>query len=413
LRCSVFMLALALLATGAAPDALSNLQAACARCAWRPPASRKPKVVRNVGGLVRAIAEAKPGQTILLADGEYRLESMLEINVPNVTLRGQSGLTDRVTLRGEGMTEGRVGVAVSIGTTDVTIADLTIGWVGYHGIQVRGESGASRFTMHNVRVADTGQQLLKGSTAGGPRFADDGLVACSTFEYTDAAPGDYTNGVDVLGGRGWTVRDSTFRRIRGPESRGYAAGPSILFWANSQDITIERNLIADSFRGIVLGLGPHASGDIARDGQRVYDAQRGRIRQNVVWNLNSWADEAIEANATREIEIDHNTVLVEGHADWSIGIRFLPASAVVRNNLTNRRILFRDRGSAELEGNVTDAVADWFADALGGNLHLRAGNPAVDSGVAVPGITEDFDRRPRVWGSAPDAGAFEFAVDQP
>src|SRR5207237_343520 len=107
------------------------------------------------------------------------------------------------------ISEKEVGVAISVSATDVTIADLTAGEVGFHGIQVRGERGASRVAIHNVRLVDTGQQLLKGSTAGGPLHADDGLVSCSLFEYSDHAPSDYTNGIDVLAGRNWTVRNNT------------------------------------------------------------------------------------------------------------------------------------------------------------------------------------------------------------
>ena len=168
--------------------------------------------MHSVDDLFDAVRRAKPGATILLADGEYRLPRMLDIAVPGVTLRARSGNRDSVVLRGGGMTERDVGVAISVSAADVTLADLTIGWVGFHAVQVRGERAANRVTLHNVRVADTGQQLLKGSTARNGVFADDGLVACSLFEYTDRAPSDYTNGVDVLAGRGWTVRDNVLRQ---------------------------------------------------------------------------------------------------------------------------------------------------------------------------------------------------------
>ena len=120
---------------------------------------------------------------------------------------------------------------------------MTVRDVGYHAVQVRGESGASRFTLHNAVLQDTGQQLLKGSAATNGRFADDGLVACSSFSYTTNAPSDYTNGVDLLATKGWVVRDNQFQRIRGPESGGWSSGPAILVWAASEDTIVERNLI--------------------------------------------------------------------------------------------------------------------------------------------------------------------------
>jgi hypothetical protein len=288
------------------------------------------------------------------------------------------------------MNERSVGVAISVGAPDVVIADLTVGFVGYHGIQVRGERGASRVVLHNVHVVDTGQQLVKGSVSQDRVYADDGLVACSLFEYTDHAPSSYTNGVDILAGRGWTVRDNRFERIRGPASERWAAGAAVLFWANSQDTVVERNVIVDSFRGIALGLGPGSS-NLARNGEQVFDHQGGRIHNNVVVNLHPWADEGIEANSASGVSIEHNTVLTQGSVDWSISLRFPSTGATVRNNLTSLPIVLRNGGRAQVEGNVQGARADWFVNAAKGDLRpilarrdsLRAG--AFVSGQAIPG----------------------------
>lgn len=383
---------------------------ACARCAWTRPETARVTRVRTAPELYRAVADARPGTTVLLADGEYRLVRMLEIVTPGLVLRGESADASRVILRGASMAERQVGVAISVGAADVTIADLTVGYVGFHGIQVRGELAASRVMIHGVRVVDTGQQLLKGSTAGGPQYADEGVVSCSTLEYSDHAPSDYTNAVDVLGGRAWIVRHNTIRRIHGPLAAGGSAGPAILFWANSLDTVVDSNLIVDSFRGIALGLGPGASRELARDGERVYDHQGGAVRNNVVVNLNAWGDEGIEANAARDVQIDHNTVFIEGGLPWSISVRFDSTNGRVRNNLSNRRILFRDGGQATLAGNVDGAERSWFVNPPAADLGLSSGTgPAIDGGVAT-GLDHDMRGGPRAVGAAPDAGAFEYGA---
>jgi hypothetical protein len=148
---------------------------------------------------------------------------------------------------------------------------------------------------------------------------------------------------------------------------------------------------------------------MARNGERSYDHLGGIIRNNVVVNLNPWADEAIEGNAARGIRIEHNSVLVESALiDWSIAIRFPSGAGTISNNLTNQRILMRDGGQATLAGNVSTASRSWFIDAPKGDLHLAAGaTPAIDVGVPIQDIPGDFDRAPRVSGRAPDAGAFE------
>lgn len=381
----------------------------CPRCGWTPPSTPTARHVRTVAELYEAVQHARPDTTILVDPGEYRLDRMLDIATPRIALRGADGDPSHVVLRGAGMTEGQVGVALSVSAGDITIADLTIGYVGFHGVQVRGERGASRVMIHNVRIVDTGQQLIKGSTDGGTQHADEGVVACSTLEYSDHAPSNYTNAIDILGGNNWMIRDNTIRRIRGIVEEGFASGPAILFWANSQGTKVERNLIVDSFRGIAFGLGPGASGALARDHEAFYDHQRGWIRNNVVVNLNSWADEGIEANAAGNVAVDHNTVLTKGALSWAISTRFPGTIVFARNNLTSTPLTRRNGGQANVGGNVFGAASEWFVDAPHGNLALNGTNlTAVDAGVVLADLTEDAARQPRTEGKAPDAGAFEY-----
>ena len=154
---------------------------------------------------------AERGTTILLEDGVYRLDGgRLAVQVPGLVLAGKNGDASRVVIQGRGMDERME--AIFVNAPKVTLADLTISQVGYHGIHVRGGDGTSGVVIHHVHILDTGQQLIKGSKATGDKPCRDGLVACSTFEYTDHAPSDYTNGVDVHDGEGWTVRDNTLKQ---------------------------------------------------------------------------------------------------------------------------------------------------------------------------------------------------------
>src|SRR5262249_37489672 len=234
----------------------------------------------------------------------------------------------------------------------------------------RGENGVTGAIVHNVQVSDTGQQLLKGSISDNGKNSRDILVACSSFEYSDHAPSDYTNGVDVLGGRGWTVRDNKFNNIRGPAERRYAAGPTILFWRDSRDMIIVRNLVTNCCRGIAVGLQPTGV-QPGRDPKPYLDAQQGIVFSNVVCNLQDWCDEGIEVNAARDVRIEHNTVLRGGQSlPWAISIRFPPSTAVVRNNLTNKPIVDRDGARHEAAGNVTDADLHWFVNTELADLRL-------------------------------------------
>ena len=54
------------------------------------------------------------------------------------------------------------------------------------------------------------------------------------------------------------------------------------------------------------------------------------------------------------------------------------------------------------------AENSFFIDAVNNDYHLVANSPAINSGVDIPEVTEDFDGNPRVNGSY-DVGAFEYA----
>jgi hypothetical protein len=74
---------------------------ACTRCGWRPPAGTRNVRVSNIDELERALNDAHPGDAVLLANGDYPIRRMLDIRVPNVTLRGEKGrFTARVVLHG-------------------------------------------------------------------------------------------------------------------------------------------------------------------------------------------------------------------------------------------------------------------------------------------------------------------------
>lgn len=379
----------------------------CPRCGWAPPQTVDSITVRTMDELRRAVGLAKPKTTILLEDGVYHLNgARLDIPVADLVLRGKEEQRSRVLIRGRGMDERLEAIFVS--APNVTLADLSISQVGYHGIHVRGGDGTSGVVIHRVHIMDTGQQLIKGSTAPGDKPCRDGLVACSTFEYTDHAPSDYTNGVDVHNGENWVVRDNVFRRIRGPREQGWRAGPTILFWRRSRDTIVERNFLVDCHRGIALGLVENRV-----EGARVFDHQGGIIRRNVVCNLNAWADEGIEVNASPGTLVEHNTVLSEGRISWSISIRFLTSDARVWNNLSNRPVILRDGAKAEIKGNVVTAQRDWFVDANRGDLRLGRGDlPAIDAGIVILAARQGTSRDVPFIGSAPDAGAFEYRGTQ-
>jgi len=358
--------------------------------------------VSTVEGLFAGLRNAAPDTTILLADGTYTLHGFdVNVEVPRITLRGASGNRDSVIIEGSGNN-------IAIFADDVTVADMTLRGPAYHCVQVHGENGVLRTKIYNVHLLDAGQQFIKVSTGSGDRstFADEGLVACSLIEYTTTASSPYTNGVDILAGKGWVIRDNVLRRIRGPQG---GAGPTILAWKNSMDTVVMRNVLVDCWRGIALGIAEPDAYSRGGAGD-AYDHQNGRVENNVIISLELKTDAGIENNFALGSQVFHNTIYTADAAvPWSIECRYAGTTAEIKNNLANRPVVNRSPGSAvSVEaGNVTNAKLNWFHDLAGLDFHLKAGGPAVDGGVLLDEEPEDIDGDARPGGQLPDAGADE------
>ncbi|MCB0217592.1 MAG: hypothetical protein KDH92_13205, partial [Chloroflexi bacterium] len=388
-----------------------------ADCAPLPAPAGRIVRVASEPELQAAVRSLRSDTTLLLADGEYRLENTLHLRggLERVAIRGESGDRDRVVLRGRGMrnpdhADVPHGILIS-DARQVLIADLSIVEVYYHAVQVAGEAGAADVTLYNLRLAEAGEQLVKGSSAGPPGpYADRGLVACSWIGYADRARDDYTNGVDVLAGADWILRDNDFVNIRAPA--GQLAGPAVLFWRNSLRTVVERNRFVNCDRAIALGL---AAPDprLARDGEARYDHQNGIIRNNMIYRAagGPTGDIGISVNHHPGFTILHNTVIQNGSFPQGvIEYRFAESVGRILGNLGDGPIWRRDGASAELADNLDSARPDWFLAAADGDLHLRPGSgagAAIDAAAPLADLVDDFDGQPRPAHARLEIGADE------
>ena len=185
------------------------------------------------------LANTKGGNmSILIEDGIYHVATSTShpyITASKIVIRSASGHRDKVILHGDGMksVDPNTEDGLNIVGNDVLIADLTIRDVGNHGIQI----GGHRIKIHNVRIQNTYQQMIKGAS-GNPSI-DSVIVQCSLFEYTNiSGPNYYIGGIDVHKGNAWIVRDNLFKNIISPS--GSVAEHAIHFWNNSSNTIVER-----------------------------------------------------------------------------------------------------------------------------------------------------------------------------
>ena len=361
-----------------------------------PPPGGDTITVSTTGELESAVSDANNNGgnlTILLEDGTYWLTSLLHVTADNITVRSLSGDRHLVSIFGQGMT-GAIPHVFLVGASYFICADLTLGRIANHGIQIQGENDADYPLIHNVHFEDTGEQMLKVSYGGGTTGSDGGIVEWCTFEYTAGiGPQYYIGGIDAHHATNWTVRYNTFQAIRSPD--GNLAEHAIHFWSFSEQTSVHHNQIIDCDRGIGFGLG--TSGHIG-----------GSIINNMV---HTTRDIGIGLETADHVEVLNNTVFTENYFN-SIEYRFLETTGgSIKNNLTNMAIASRNGGSADVETNVEYAEAFWFSDATGGDLHLSGSRPeVVDQAMTLIQVSEDFDCENRPQGSNPDIGADEFLI---
>ena len=358
--------------------------------------------VGTVSEFRAAISQANSSggnMTILIEDGTYEVATTSAypyITANNLVIRSLSGNRDAVILRGNGMSETpnneTVNVLFAVGN-NITIADLTLSLAANNAIAVTGEN----LFVHNVKMENTYEHFIKGNSVDGG--ADDGIVQCSLFQYTNTlGPQWYIGGIDVHQGDNWIVSDNVFKNIASPDAQ--LAQHAVNFWNNSTNNTIERNKIINCDRGIGFGLGSSPN-------------TGGIIRNNMIYNDGTAPndDVGIGLESSPDTKVYNNTIII--NYPNAIEYRFIATNNVdITNNLTNQNILSRNGGQATLISNVTDAQINWFVDAPAGDLRLIPNNPTViDQGVNLADIIMDIYQTIRPQFNNHDIGAFELLID--
>lgn len=388
-------------ALAAQPAVTRPLTRACAAPAL--PLTGAEVLVSTETQLQHAMKNLQPGMTILIANGTYSLSATLHVdNVNNVTIRGASGCGD-VVLIGRGMTNSNFGAVphgIWTNSANTVIAHLTLRDIYYHPIILN--PGAQRPRIYSVRLLNGGQQLIKSNpTSLAKSGVDDGVVEYSIMEFERTSRDHYTDGVDVITGNNWVIRDNLFRNIRAPA--GQLAGPAILMWGGSNNTIVERNLFLNTQRGIALGLQERVPNDHSG----------GIIRNNIFYRKSGeTGDTGVYVADSPNTKVLHNTVILNGTYPNAIEYRFPDTTDVeIRFNLTDARIVSRDGATGNVANNIVSASSSLFVDPANNDLHLRsAAALVIDAAPVHPDVTDDFDGelRPRSGTASRDLGADEF-----
>jgi len=376
-----------------------------------PPAAGDVIEVSTVEGLVQAVEQARPGETILVAEGHYLMPRYVEIHTDRVTLRGASGRREGVVLDGAQSMHGELlGVR---GCSDVTIADLTIQNIRFNGFKINSDSNVQRLTIRNCIIHNIWQRGVKGvkvpednREAMRPKgcqvqyclFYNDRPKQLSD-DPGDIAQGNYIAGIDVMYAKDWVVNDNVFVGIQGRTFEGRGA---IFLWFDAQDCLIERNIIIDCDVGLQLGNAHRADG-----------VERHCVRCVARNNFITRAPEAgIVTVYTRDCRVLHNTIHdPQSRTNRLIRTVFDNDGLIVANNLLSGPGMSNEsKSDIQFLGNLVKDVSNVFVDPAHGDLHLaRAASEIVDRADAISEAPDaDIDGQKR--GAKPDIGADELVV---
>ncbi|HZP84886.1 MAG TPA: right-handed parallel beta-helix repeat-containing protein, partial [Chthonomonadaceae bacterium] len=373
-----------------------------------PLAGKEMVRVTNVPELLRAVEQVKPGGTILLADGLYKLAQPIEIRADSVTLRSASGHRERVVLDG-----GNQGELIRLtACSGVTIAHLTVQNVQWNGIKLNSETGVHRLLIYDCILHNIWQRAVKGTIVPPAnreklrptgcrvqfclfyndhpkRFADDPADTAQNFN------GNYIGGIDVMFARDWVISDNVFLGIHG--RTGEARG-AVFLWNDTTGCIIERNIILDCDSGICLGNSSRGEGVTLH-------CTRCIVRNNFVTRAH---ENGILADYTRDCKLLHNTVY---DPDSRLGrlIRLVHDNdgLLVANNLVcGPKIRIESESQITFVGNLEQDLSAALVAPMEGNLRLTPrAVEAIDRAAPQPDVREDIDRTPRT--NKPDIGAHE------
>lgn len=374
-----------------------------------PPPKGNVIRVATVDALLAAVDRVRPGDTILLADGHYRLSRVLVLQQKNdIALRSASGDPTRVILSGRGWDSQAEGNdLIHIGRCEgVTIADLTFTDCRSYGIKVEAENAPRDIHIYNCHFRDIGVRAIKGSAGQDPNVrAVKGSVRHCSFENTKVPPadwlfgGDYIAAIDMMALEDWTFSDNIFRNIKGRNGGGRAA---VFIWVRSRRVVVERNLMINCDRGVAFGNPGQSTANLAGE-QNAYVAD-GIIRNNFIAG---GADCGIELWHADRIKVFHNTIW-RPEQNWSRGLRVGTGTAhsEIVNNLVHGDIRL-EGGEAQLRSNLAGRLDGYFVDPGTGNLALTpTATRAIDQGVPLTEVTNDI--RGRLRSNLPEVGACEF-----
>lgn len=378
--------------------------------------SNSGTAAKPLKSIQEAVDRATAGDEILIKAGTYspvRIKNKNATKSNPIAIVAAPGDEGKVVISSGAYDRG-AGISIE-NSSNIIVEDLKV-TKSLFGIYLK---ESKNITIRDNKVYDIGQEAIHVSknssyvdiidntiTDTGNRF---GRYAEGIYLGTGSKSGDRTNQIEI---RGNDISNTMSEAI---DIKPYVS-----------NVVVENNLIHDIKTGtsgaLVIGLKQGYSGGnftnadnvIVRnnqfwnistsspwnDGNAIRARSAATIYNNAIWNYQHRGIFIDRAPSDNQIEIYHNTVY---RADGSgtkgdIVVSKTSADVKLQNNI------------GYSSGNNMSGSDELFVAPKQHDFRLRSGAAAVDAGIAITAVKTDLDGYTRVWGKAPDLGAYEYQI---
>lgn len=181
-----------------------------------------------------------------------------------------------------------------------------------------------------------------------------------------------------------------------PTATSYGGGFCIEF---TDPFTLTNNVIAQN-RANTSGGGLYVYGSTG-----VWSSAGELVNNTIAQNNLGSGGEGVYLTGNSTLTLTNNIIVSHTYGIYATGGATVTADYTLF--FANTTANTADLGGAITSTNEITGGAPLFVDLAEWDYHIQAGSPAVDAGVAVPGLTTDIDGDPRPAGAGYDLGADE------
>jgi hypothetical protein len=354
--------------------------------------------VNNEKELTKALANAKAGETIVIAPGEYYFSGY------------------RVNLKGVGTPANPIHLtAAKLGTVKIFLKGegflVQNAYWQFSNLHIIGNCkrhndcdhafhiiGKAHHTIIKNNIMQDFNAMIKVNGVG-ENFPDYGRVLHNTF-FNSTARNTIkpVTPFDLMQANEWQVSNNFFYDIQ--KSAGDKVSYAAFFKGGSSNGIFERNLIICSanlpnkYTAVGLSLGGGGSPMRYRRNKNKAEHHGGIIRHNIIMHCAN--DVGIYLNKAQGSRVEHNIL----YNTQGIDLRFLETDAYVANNILSGRINIRDRAKLNNRNNLVvsrdfisgkDSLSDYFVAPEKGDFTFKSHIDIKSLNTASDSLEINFD----------------------